>query len=112
MQKYSDTHSIIIGGDFNEDIFSKTNTRRNQLDFMSDNFLYTEEDGITFVNSSGNGTSTIDVLLFKLFKDNVMSIKTLNNIMSNVSDHYPVKAKVKFTCITIIILYSESKYSL
>lgn len=54
LQKYSDTHSIIIGGDFNEDVFSKTNTRRNQLDFMSDNILYTEEDGITFVNSSGN----------------------------------------------------------
>ncbi|CAC5382256.1 unnamed protein product [Mytilus coruscus] len=97
-KRYSDSHSIIIGGDFNENILNKTDTRRNKyLDFLNENRLYTEENGITFVNCSGKGTSTIDFLLFKQdFKENVICMETMDNVATNVSDHYPVKAKVKY----------------
>ncbi|CAG2231328.1 unnamed protein product [Mytilus edulis] len=99
VQSYSDSHSIIIGGDFNENILSKIDTRRNKylVDFLNENSLYTEENGITFVNCSGKGTSTIDFLLFKQdFKENVISMETMDNVATNVSDHFPVKAKVKY----------------
>ncbi|CAC5418944.1 unnamed protein product [Mytilus coruscus] len=120
VQRYSDSHSIIIGGDFNEKILSKIDTRRNKylVDFLNENRLYTDENGITFVNCNGKGTSTIDFLLFKHeCKENVICIETMDNVTTNVSDHYPVKAKVKFTinakekskCSNSKILHMSSK---
>ncbi|MEW8548515.1 MAG: endonuclease/exonuclease/phosphatase family protein [Candidatus Thiodiazotropha sp.] len=60
--KYSDTHMILIGGDFNEDIYSPSNTvRKNSLQtFLKEFDFSTQETGKTYINPDGVDTSTID----------------------------------------------------
>ena len=62
-QKYQHTHSIIIGGDLNEDLsnMSQINERKRYiLNFIVEFKLKFSLDGKTFINSAGQECSEID----------------------------------------------------
>ena len=93
LQKYGKTHYIIVGGDFNEDITSQKITKRqsslNQL--INENRLSTSKTGKTYVSPIGVETSTLDYVLHSEdLASRVRGIKVLDDVQSNVSDHYPV----------------------
>ena len=91
--KYSDTYSIIIGGDFNEDLSSSINSRRKKSleQFLSDNRLATRSTGKTYTAPNGAEVSTIDYIFYNRNLDhNVMKVEVLDEEGTNVSDHYPL----------------------
>ncbi|CAC5395787.1 unnamed protein product [Mytilus coruscus] len=98
MEVYKATHKIIIGGDFNENIFNENNSNRKRyiLDFMSDHNLSTTEVGITYTHTSGMSSSAIDYILFQeKFRDCIINIEK-PDIISNVSDHLPILLQLKY----------------
>ncbi|CAG2246500.1 unnamed protein product [Mytilus edulis] len=98
MEVYKATHQIIIGGDFNENIFQENNSNRKNyiLDFMSDHNLSTTEVGITYTHTSGISSSAIDYILYpQKFKDYIKNIEK-PDIISNVSDHLPILLQLKY----------------
>ncbi|CAG2242255.1 unnamed protein product [Mytilus edulis] len=106
MEVYKTTHQIIIGGDFNENIFKENNSNRKNyiLDFMSDHNLSTTEVGITYTHTSGISSSAIDYILYQeKFKDFIINIEK-PDIISNVSDHLPIllQLKYEFPCINSV----------
>ena len=67
-QKYQHTHSIIIGGDLNEDLsnMSQINKwKRYILNFIDEFKLKFSLDGKTFINSAGQECSEIDYFLYQ-----------------------------------------------
>ena len=54
-QKYRDSHTIVIGGDMNEDLNNPISNKRNQylLDFIRETQLAYNNSSKTFVNSMG-----------------------------------------------------------
>ena len=66
-QKYQHTHSIIIGGDLNEDDLSNTSQinkrKRYLLNFIDEFKLKFSLDGKTFINSAGQECSEIDFFI-------------------------------------------------
>ncbi|CAG2237976.1 unnamed protein product [Mytilus edulis] len=68
VQSFSGTHCILVGGDFNENIFIKSGLTRNQyiLDFMEECKFSAKEIGKTFIHSNG------------------------------VDNHYPIQAEINF----------------
>ncbi|CAC5421899.1 unnamed protein product [Mytilus coruscus] len=98
MEVYKATHQIIIGGDFNENIFNENNSNRKRyiLDFKSDHNLSTTEVGITYTHTSGNSSSAIDYILFQeKFRECILNIEKAD-IFSNVSDHLPILLRLKY----------------
>ena len=102
LQKYGKTHYIIVGGgggrDFNEDITSQKVTKRqsslNQL--INENRLSTNKTGKTYVSPIGVEASTLDYVLHNEdLASRVRGIKVLDDVQSNVSDHYPVMLAVE-----------------
>ena len=82
-----------MGGDFNEDISSRKDTRRecslNQI--ISENRLTTSQTGKTYVGPNGVDTSTIDYVFYgEDLQHRVKEIRIMDDIQSNVSDHYPL----------------------
>ena len=55
MSTYEQTHQVIIGGDFNEEITNINTTTRQQyaVEFMAEHQMYTKEMGPTFINAKG-----------------------------------------------------------
>ena len=93
LSKYSNSHRIIIGGDFNEDITVPNNSNRCQLlkQFLSDGNLNFHSDGKTYVGPNGAETSTIDYIFHdKRMKARLLSTTRLESLHENVSDHIPV----------------------
>ena len=91
--KYSDSHGIIVGGDFNEDFFSeKASTRLHSLKtFVKESGLSTQQTAKTYMNNDGVDTSLIDYIFFNEKLDRKSPrITRLEDIHSSVSDHYPV----------------------
>lgn len=91
--KYSDTHSIILGGDFNEDLsHSNSSRRKNSLEqFLTDNKLTTQSTGKTYIAPNGAEVSTIDYIFYEQnLADKVLKIEALTEEHANVSDHYPL----------------------
>ena len=87
-----------MGGDFNEDITSQKITKRqsslNQL--INENRLSTSKTGKTYVSPIGVETSTLDYVLHSEdLASRVRGIKVLDDVQSNVSDHYPVMLAVE-----------------
>ena len=75
--KYGDTYSLIIGGDFNEDLCSGDNSRRKRSlrQFLSDNRLATRSTGKTYTAPNGAEVSTIDYIFYNQNLDhNVMRV--------------------------------------
>ena len=58
--KYSNTHSIVLGGDFNEDLSIVNNPRRKKSleQFLTDNKLSTQPTGKTYTAPNGAEVST------------------------------------------------------
>ncbi|CAC5379561.1 unnamed protein product [Mytilus coruscus] len=93
---YSNTHQIIIGGDFNEDIINGASSQRKKYinDFMQDHELSSNETGLTFIHSNGKDATAIDFILYQnKYSENIIDIQKLN-VTSNVSDHYPLLLSV------------------
>lgn len=65
IQRYQNTHYIVIGGDINEDLSNKSvNSRKKYiLDFIDENNLIFTMDRKSFVNSQGQDCSEIDYFL-------------------------------------------------
>ena len=98
LQKYGTSHHVIVGGDFNEDISSRKDTRRecslNQI--ISENRLTTSQTGKTYVGPNGVDTSTIDYVFHgEDLQHRVKEIRIMDDIQSNVSDHYPLLLTVE-----------------
>ncbi|CAC5405005.1 unnamed protein product [Mytilus coruscus] len=95
---YKQTHQIIIGGDFNEDIVNGPTSQRKTYakDFMKELDFETKYTGSTFIHSNGCDTTAIDYFIFQdLYKHTVLEISKLD-IESNVSDHYPIKLILQY----------------
>ncbi|CAG2239659.1 unnamed protein product [Mytilus edulis] len=98
VQSFSGTHCILVGGDFNENIFIKSGLTRNQyiLDFMEECKFSAKEIGKTFIHSNGVDSTAIDHILYPdLLQDDILYVKKLD-IINNVSDHYPIQAEINF----------------
>ncbi|MEW8547754.1 MAG: reverse transcriptase family protein, partial [Candidatus Thiodiazotropha sp.] len=92
-QKYSHSHTVIFGGDFNEDLGILKESERNKSFklFMNECQLTTKETGKTYVNPDGVETSTIDYILFpESISSKIKKISRLDEIDANVSDHLPL----------------------
>ena len=90
MSTYEQTHQIIIGGDFNEEITNINTTTRQQyvVEFMAEHQMYTKEMGPTFINAKGKDCTSIDYILFQeSYREQISSIMKID-VIANVSDHY------------------------
>ena len=93
IQKYSSTHIVIIGGDWNEDIYTETQSKRkqNMKDFLSENDLITTHTQKTYTGPKGTMVSTLDYIFYpKTLSIRVQKIQVLEKMKINVSDHLPV----------------------
>ncbi|MEW8545688.1 MAG: endonuclease/exonuclease/phosphatase family protein, partial [Candidatus Thiodiazotropha sp.] len=90
--KFSSSHSIIVGGDFNEDMVKQSKRLRVLSDFITENKLQFNPVGKTYVNPDGVETSTIDYIFYdQKMKQQLLSAERLSTIHTNVSDHLPVR---------------------
>lgn len=97
--KYRDTHGIVLGGDFNEDLHSEKDSAR-----LSSFRTLVEEAGLktqltkpTYINSDGVDTSTIDHIFYSSGLSKKLSeITRLEEIHSSASDHYPVACTIQW----------------
>jgi hypothetical protein len=100
MVTYKNTHQIIIGGDFNEDIVNgKDSHRKHNIElFMLEHDLIASDLGATFIHNSGHDSTSIDFFLYQnLYNDNIIHLEKLD-ITGNVSDHYPLIMTILHTC--------------
>jgi len=101
METYKNSHQIVIGGDFNENIINGTNSQRRQYitDFMSDHRLATDNVGLTYFHPSGHASSAIDYILYQeQYSQEKTKIQKLK-VIANVSDHSPILLSYKFANI-------------
>lgn len=92
-QKYSNSHIVIFGGDFNEDLNSQREPERNKKlkGLMQDCLLATKDTEKTYVNPDGVETSTLDYILFPAcVEPQIREISRLDSVDANVSDHLPL----------------------
>ena len=97
--KYSSSHMVMIGGDFNEDIYSggKGERRVCLQNFMKDCSLDTQVTEKTYVNPDGIDTSTIDYVFYDAaIKQLNPTVYRIEDLHASVSDHYPVGCAVQF----------------
>ena len=97
-RNYADTHMIILGGDFNEDLNAQRESERKTglKNFIRESELKTIETGRTFVNADGVEISTIDyIFCSKQLIQKVVSIIRLENVATNVSDHLPLQCTIQ-----------------
>lgn len=93
--KYGDTHSILLGGDFNEDLAHGSARRSNSLkEFLTEHSLITKATDKTFIHPNGTDSSTIDYIFYQsAVACDISSIVKLD-LPENNSDHYPIKCVV------------------
>jgi exonuclease III len=94
-ETYENTHQIIIGGDFNENILliEGIDSQRKKYikDFVYDHQLCAVKVGLTYCHPSGQATSAIDYVLYqKEHESEVLKIQKLD-VVANVSDHQPIQ---------------------
>lgn len=93
IQKYKNSHHILLGGDFNESILAQTATRMltSFKQFLAENRLLTKHTGKTYVAPSGAEVSTIDYMFYsQSVEKRVLQTEVMDHFSTNVSDHYPV----------------------
>ena len=103
--KYNDSHRIIIGGDFNEDIAEPNNSRRFLLlqQFLTENDLSYKTVGKTYINPNGNETSTIDNIFYdQKMKDLLLSATYLPTFLSTYIHTYLPTYLSTNTYITVL----------
>ena len=90
ISQYAPTHKIIIGGDLN---LTVNGVRAQYLrEFIEEHELKTQPTKPTFINSSGAEESTIDYFLYShTLSDSISSLRRLDAVITNVSDHYPIE---------------------
>ncbi|XP_063427548.1 uncharacterized protein LOC134711049 [Mytilus trossulus] len=96
--KYQDTHEIIIGGDLNEDLGNdeRQNKRKKYLQQLIEDYrLGYENTGKTFIKTNGQECSELDYFLYKSRHMEMTEKEVLKDVISNHSDHYPIKCEVK-----------------
>ncbi|MES9884980.1 MAG: reverse transcriptase family protein [Sedimenticola sp.] len=99
IQKYSETHMILVGGDFNEDLVNEKSSRRTDAlnSFINENQLMFNNTSKTYTNPDGVDVSTIDYVMYrKTLNERVISVEVINELHTNVSDHYPVKCCLRY----------------
>ena len=97
-ETYENTHQIIIGGDFNENILEGIESQRKKYinDFISDHQLCAVKVGLTYCHPSEQATSAIDYVLYQeKHESEVLKIQKLD-VVANVSDHQPIHLQYKF----------------
>ena len=85
----------------NEDLTSSVSSPRMRYlqEFISEHKLHMKLTKPTFVNSKGVEVSTIDYFLYDHdLKEKVTAIEWLDAVSSNVSDLYPIKLSIQFSC--------------
>ena len=88
---------VILGGDFNDDLYDQKSTKRQQAlnELLNENKLITRKTGKTYVSPSGVDTSTIDYVFFSSDSESKKEVvQTFNDKQTSVSDHYPVLCSV------------------
>ena len=92
-QKYSATHTVIFGGDFNEDLqVEKHSERKQQLEtFLRQCQLTTKYTEKTYVNPDGVEKSTIDYIFYpKALDQRVQELTRLDEEDANESPTPPM----------------------
>ena len=111
VHKYKDTHFVIIGGDLNEELHKEHITTRAKYihDLMEDCELEATSNGPTFIHANGRDSSEIDYFLFQC-KDKyiIENVQKVDDLCSNVSDHYPIVCELKI-CTEVVQPKSEEK---
>ena len=93
--KYKDTHSILLGGDFNEDLAQGSAGRSNSLkEFLAEHSLTTTATDKTFIHTNGTDSSTIDYIFYQNITARDISSITRLDLPENNSDHYPIKCVI------------------
>ena len=93
VQKYRSTHSLFLGGDFNEDVTSTRDSKRLQSlnQFLDDADLTTNTTKKTFVGPNGVELSAIYYIFYsKHIESRILSLSVIDDLAADVSDHYPV----------------------
>ena len=96
--KYSSTHTVIVGGDFNEDLYVQKQSERRQLleTFLKHSQLKTRTTEKTYMNPEGVETSTIDYIFFPEKIDHLVEgPQRLEEESGNVSDHIPLACTLR-----------------
>ena len=102
---FQNTHEAIIGGDFNKNAISKSDTKRNICfhRFLDENHLVTKETEHTFIHPDGEDVSTIDFFLYQCKTERkILEIFRNEDYNSNVSDHYPVSLTMSVNPIKLV----------
>jgi hypothetical protein len=96
IQKYGNTHKILIEGDLNEDLNNASGSKRNNYlrEFINEGKLKFNNTSKTFINANGKECSEIDYFLHNLSTSSNKEV--LDSITSNTSDHYPIRMEFKF----------------
>jgi endonuclease/exonuclease/phosphatase family metal-dependent hydrolase len=99
-ETYENTHQIIIGGDFNENILLlegiESQRKKYINDFVSDHQLCAVKVGLTYCHTSGPATSAIGYVLYQeKHESGVLKIQKLD-VVANISDHQPIQLQYKF----------------
>jgi uncharacterized protein YnzC (UPF0291/DUF896 family) len=87
MSTYEQTHQVIIGGDFNEQITNINTTTRQQyvVEFMAEHQMYTKGMGPTCIDAKGKDCTSIDYILFQEgYREQISNIKKID-VIANVS---------------------------
>ena len=97
--KYSCSHSIILGGDMNEDMELRDQSVRGQLlkNCVEDFSLKTSHTSHTYCNPDGVLITTLDYIFYSEdIAQNVTEHKSLVDLQTNVSDHIPILCQFKY----------------
>ena len=100
-KKTGNSHEIIIGGDFNENI-SGTRTM-NRANLFRDYEFKTENNGPTFMNVYGADVSYIDYFLYQLSKYEERKLRKLTSLKPYSSDHYTLLISKNFIFVSVKI---------
>ena len=97
LQRYYNTHYIVIGGDISEDLSSKAvnSGKKYILDFIDENSLIFTMDRKSFVNSKGQDCFEIDYFLVDAAYQYCSQKNTILDMPSNTSDHHPIAITLK-----------------
>ena len=110
--KYGNTHDVVLGGDFNEEV-SQGSSRRSTLlsEFLSDHCLTTTKTEKTFLHPNGIDSTTIDYIFYPESIADIISPVRRMDLLENNSDHYPVSCTIR-RCLDRAISKSNKSISI
>ena len=113
-QRYQGTHTIIIGGDLNEDLNNEKTNKMNKylLHFIKECGLSYDNSAKTFIKPNGEDCSELDYFLHTINYKLCTKKEVLNNTITNVSDNYPFSIQSCHSCYARLYLYQRSFYKI